>query len=83
MMHPASQTFTVLHAVSGQGPWLHWHAISTSLELASLQAWPQYLSFAGTKHRQGRCPHFFWSIGVIVVLLISSYFPKCPSKLSV
>jgi hypothetical protein len=34
------------------------------------------LSFACTKHWHGRCPHFFWSIGVIVLLLYQSSFPK-------
>jgi len=33
-----------LYTVSGQGPWSHWQAISTSLDPASLQAWPQYFS---------------------------------------
>jgi hypothetical protein len=27
-----------VQVVSGQGPWSHWHAISTSLDPASLQA---------------------------------------------
>src|SRR5580692_9358355 len=59
----------LIYVVSGQGPWSHWHAISTSLDPASLQGWPQYLSPPLTRHRHGKCPHFFCSVAIIDVLL--------------
>lgn len=54
------------YTVSGQGPWSHWQAISTSLEPASLQAWPQYFSSDWTTHRHGRCAHLFCSVAVVM-----------------
>lgn len=53
------------YTVSGQVPWSHWHAISTSLDPASLQACPQYLSPGCTMHLHGRCAHLLCSFVVI------------------
>ena len=61
-----------LYAVSGQVPWSHWHAISTSSDPASLQTGPQYLSPAWARHRHGMCAHLFCSFVVIVILLIDT-----------
>jgi hypothetical protein len=60
------KAFAFPHAVSGQAPWSHWHAISTSLAPASLQDGPQNLSPGCARHRHGRCPHLFCSAVVIV-----------------
>ena len=64
---------SVLYTVSGQGPWSHWHAISTSLDPASLQAGEQNLSPAGTEHRHGRCAHLACSSVFIRVLLFQLF----------
>jgi hypothetical protein len=69
-----------IHTVSGQVPWSHWHAISTSLAPASLQAGPQYLSPGCARHRHGRCAHLFCSF--VVIILIVLLFQPLSSLLS-
>lgn len=68
----AHQEVAVFHAVSGQVLWSHWHAISTSSDPASSQAWPQYLLPGCTKHRHGRCEHLF---SVVVITFFLSQLP--------
>src|SRR5579863_1919074 len=68
------RTLIVLHTVSGQDLWSHWHAISTSLDPASLQESLQYLSLLGTRHRQGRWAHLPFSLVVIRFLLLRYTF---------
>jgi hypothetical protein len=49
------------HSVSGQAAWSHWHAISTSLLPAFLQASLQYFSPDATSHLHGIWAHFAFS----------------------
>jgi hypothetical protein len=50
-----------------QAGWPHPHAISASLEPASLQNWLQYFSPPGGTQTQGRWAHFLDFVSVIMI----------------
>jgi hypothetical protein len=79
----------IRHTVSGHSLWPHWHAISTSLDPASLQISAQYFSSALARHLQSGCAHLTCSLVVVMVssflqsevlLLISAAITLCMVK---